>query len=52
MLQVLTEYVEDGIIKIIFVRSSDNDSDIMSKNLGSDIHSKHAGKIVSARDII
>ena len=48
----IKEYVEDGIIKIIIIKSSDNDSDIMIKNLGSDIHSKHAGKMVSARDII
>ena len=48
----VTEYVEVGIIKIIFVKSSDNYSDIMTKNLRSDIHSKHAGKMVSARNII
>ena len=27
------EYVEDGVVKIIFDKSKDNDSDIMTKNL-------------------
>ena len=28
--------VEDGVLKIIFVRSEDNNSDIMTKNLSGD----------------
>ena len=43
------EYVQDGTIKIIFVRSEENDSDIMTKNLGSKLHSKHADKLVSEK---
>ena len=43
------EYVQDGTIKIIFVRSEENDSDIMTKNLGSVLHSKHADKLVSEK---
>ena len=27
------EYIEDGMIKIIFVKSKDNDADIFTKNL-------------------
>eukprot|EP01083_Nonionella_stella_P004795 13981_1 len=38
----VNEYVEDGVIKIIFVKSGDNDSDIMTKNLGGDLYSKHS----------
>ena len=37
----VNEYCEDGVLKIIFVKSVDNDSDIMTKNLGADFHSKH-----------
>ena len=48
----VTEYFEDGIIKIILVKSANNDSDIMTKNLGSEIHSKHASKMISANDIL
>ena len=29
------EYVEDGIVKIIFVKSADNDSNILTKNLSA-----------------
>ncbi|EJK77615.1 hypothetical protein THAOC_00541 [Thalassiosira oceanica] len=43
------EYVEDGIIKIIFVRSNNNDSDIMTKNLNGDLHSKHANKLIKTK---
>ena len=48
----VTEYIEDGIIKVIFVKSADNDSDIMTKNLGSELHSKHAGKMISMKDVL
>ena len=41
----VTEYDEGGIIKFIFVKSADNDSDIMTKNLWLELHSKHASKM-------
>jgi hypothetical protein len=40
------EYVEDGVIKIIFVKSEDNDSDLLTKNLGSELHHKHSDKLI------
>ena len=46
----VTEYIEDGIIKIIFVKTADNDNDIMAKNLGSELHFKHAGKMISMKE--
>ena len=45
----VNEYCEDGVLKIIFVKSVDNDSDIMTKNLGADLHSKHSNKLIKAR---
>jgi hypothetical protein len=33
--------VEDGIIKIKFVRSMENDSDIFTKNVTQEIYEKH-----------
>lgn len=42
----VNEYVEDGIIKIIFVQSSDNDSDIMTKNVSGDLLEKHVEKLI------
>ena len=43
------EYVEDGIIKIVFVKSEDNESDIMTKNCQSDLHSKHSMKLITEK---
>ena len=45
----VNEYCEDGVLKIIFVKSADNDSDIMTKNLSSDLHTKHANKLIKPR---
>ena len=42
------EYVEDGIMKIIFVMSEDNTSDIMTKNIHGDLYDKPS-QIVAAR---
>jgi hypothetical protein len=42
----VNKYVEDGIIKIIFVQSGDNDSDIMTKNVSGDLLDKHAVKLI------
>ncbi len=50
--EFVTEYIEDGIIKVIFVKSADDDSDIMTKNLGSELHSKHAGKMINERTFV
>jgi hypothetical protein len=43
------EYVQDGFICIIFVRTKDNDADIFTKNLSGDLHSRHASKIVGEK---
>ena len=40
------EYQVDGKIKIIFVRSEENDSDKMIKTLESLLYSKHANKLI------
>ena len=45
--QFVNEYVEDGIIKIIFVQSNNNDYDIMTKNVNDDLLNKHAGKLIT-----
>ena len=42
----VNEYVEDGIVKIIFVKSGDNDSDILTKNLSAELHKKHSRMMV------
>ena len=35
------EFIEDGFIKIIFVKSEDNQADIFTKNVNGDIYDKH-----------
>ena len=36
----VNEYFEDGVVKIIFVKSADNGSNILTKNLSADIREK------------
>jgi hypothetical protein len=40
------EYIEDEILKLVFIRSEDNDSDIFTKNLSEDAFNKHSNKMV------
>jgi len=40
------KHVEDGTVKIVFVRSEDNDSDMMTKNVSSNLHSRHSSKVI------
>ena len=42
----VNEYVEDGVLKIVYVKSEENDADIFTKNLGGELHGKHAVKFV------
>ena len=48
-LEGINQYVEDGITKIVFVKSEDNESDIMTKNCQSDLHSKHSMKLITEK---
>ena len=45
----VNEFCENGIIKIIFISSSENISDIMSKNLNADLNAKHSDKLITKR---
>ena len=45
----MNEYVEDGVVKIAFVFSADNDSNILTKNLSSELHEKHSKKMVDKK---
>ena len=42
----VTQMCLDGFLKIIFVKSEENDSDIFTKNLPSELHQRHARKLV------
>ena len=45
------EFVEDGVIKIVFVKSAENDADLYTKNLGEVMFAKHASKYVRKSEI-
>ena len=42
----VNKYVKDGVVKIVFVTSADNDSNILTKNLSVELHEKHCKKIM------
>ena len=43
------EFIEDGIIKVIFVKTEENDSDGFTKNLNGEVHNKHKAKFIADR---
>ena len=42
----VNEYVEDRVVKIGFVQSAENDSNILTKNLSAKLHDKYLKKMV------
>ena len=46
------EYIQDGFIKIIFVKSEDNKADIFTKNTTSEIQQAHAEKFLIDKTMI
>ena len=44
----VNEYVENGIVKIIF-KSDENDCNIITKNLSAPLHKRHVKKMVGEK---
>ena len=42
----IREHVEDGFIRIVFVKSEENDVDIFMKNSGKEAYEKHVSKFL------
>jgi hypothetical protein len=42
----ILEHVEDGFIKIIFVRTNENDEDIFTKKMNKETYEKHVVKFL------
>jgi hypothetical protein len=40
------EYIEDDVIKLVFVRTADNEADIFTKNTSEDLFNKHSSKFI------
>ena len=38
------DYVEDGVVQIVFVRSEDNDADMFTKNVSKEVYKRHMEK--------
>ena len=43
------EFVQDGFIKVIFVKTTDNDADLFNKNLSGALHEKHSTKMLTRK---
>ena len=48
----LTQYIEEGFIKIIFVKSAENVSDGFTKNVTGEIYENHLNKFVEEKKMI
>jgi hypothetical protein len=46
------EFVEDGFIRIIFVRTAENIADMFTKNVSGPIYERHSGKFVGSKGSI
>ena len=42
----IREYIEDGIIKVIFIRTDDNVADIFTKNTTEELYDKHSSNLI------
>ena len=40
---------EEKLLKIVFVKSQDNDADLLTKNLPGELFHKHASKLISVK---
>jgi hypothetical protein len=42
------EYIEDGVLKLIFIRTDDNEADIFTKNTSEETYNKHSNKLIES----
>ena len=45
----VNKYVEDRVVKIIFVKPANNDNIILTRALSADLHEKHLKKVVGKK---
>ena len=46
------EFIEDGVVKIKFVRSKENDADLFTKNVNGELYDKHSQKLVWSKSTV
>ena len=47
----ITEFIEDGFVKIIFVRTNENLSDWFTKNVNSEIYGNHKEAFIEGKEV-
>ena len=40
------ELIINGILKVVFIKSEDNDADIFTKNVSEELFDKHSNKLI------
>ena len=43
----VSKYAKDGVVKIVFVKPAENESNILVKSLSGDLDEKHSTKMIS-----
>ena len=46
------EFVMDGFLRIIFVRTAENHADIFTKNVSGDLHDKHCANLIGKKGAV
>jgi hypothetical protein len=49
--QFVQEFIEDGFMKIKFVCSVENDSDLFTKNVNQELYEKHKKKFLEDSEV-
>jgi len=44
--------IEDGFVKIIFVRTKENQADIFTKNISGPTYEHHSGELVGTKESV
>ena len=47
----VNEFVENGDVKIVFVKTAENDSDIFTKNVSGELNDRHVNQMMSIEDL-
>ena len=45
----VNEYIEDVMVKIVFIKSAENESNILNKSLSGDLQEKHSKKMTGEK---
>ena len=45
----VNEYVKNGVVKFVFVKFAENDSDILTKNQNAELYEKESNKMMNEK---